>query len=184
MARPGKVRIIAGQWRGRKLDVLDLPGLRPTPDRIRETLFNWLQMEIVAASCLDLFAGTGALGFEALSREASAVTMIESNRELCDLLQQQAARFGSERHDIQQADALSWLQQTDKQFDIIFLDPPFKQGLIESSCNIIQQRDLLKPKGKLYVEAEKELDLPVNWQVIKHKQTGQVQTALLAHKDK
>lgn len=183
MARPGKVRIIAGHWRGRKLEVLEQPGLRPTPDRLRETLFNWLQAEIVAATCLDLFAGTGALGFEALSREASKVIMVESNRELCELLQEQASRFGSERHDIQQADALSWLQHTDKQFDIIFMDPPFKQGMIEDCCQIIYHRNLLKPRGKLYVEAEKGLSLPPDWRVLKNKQTGQVQTVLLTHKD-
>ena len=116
---PGKVRIIAGKWRGRKLDVIDSQGLRPTPDRIRETLFNWLQNDIVGARCLDLFAGTGALGFEALSRGAAEVVMVESNGKLVDTLKQHAVVLGSEQHSIQQADAFSWLQQADKGFDII-----------------------------------------------------------------
>ncbi len=184
MARPGKVRIIAGDWRGRKLDVLNEPGLRPTPDRVRETLFNWLQSDIVAASCLDLFAGTGALGFEALSRNASHVVMIESSRALCEKLLTQAATFGSDRHDIQQADALSWLQQVNEQFDIIFLDPPFNKGLVETCCQIILDRGLLKPAGKIYIEAEKALILPDSWQVLKQKLTGQVQSVLLTHKEK
>ena len=180
MAKPGKVRIITGQWRGRKLDVVDLPGLRPTPDRVRETLFNWLQMEIPAAICLDLFAGTGALGFEALSRDAAEVVLVESNRTLYEQLQSQALLLGSNRHVIQHTDALRWLQQTTKQFDIIFLDPPFKQGFIENCCQHILERNLLKSNGKIYIEAEKGLELPTAWRVIQHKQAGQVQSALLA----
>ena len=183
MALPGKIRIIAGQWRGRKLEVLDAPGLRPTPDRVRETLFNWLQMDVAGATCLDLFAGTGALGFEALSRGASAVVMVESHAPLYKKLVEHAERLGSEHHDIQQADALSWLQQTGKQFDIIFLDPPFKQGLIERCCEIIKQHDLLKPGGKLYIEAEQGLAMPAGWEVLKHKQAGQVQSVLLTQQE-
>ena len=183
MTRPGKVRIIAGSWRGRRLNVLNEPGLRPTPDRVRETLFNWLQADIAGATCLDLFAGTGALGFEALSRGASNVIMIESRRALFENLLSQAETFGSDKHDIQQADALSWLQQVNQQFDIVFLDPPFNKGLIETSCQIVLERGLLKPTGKIYIEAEKALTLPDSWQVLKQKQTGQVQSVLLTHKE-
>ena len=144
MTRPGKVRIIAGQWRGRKLDVLDSPGLRPTPDRLRETLFNWLQQEIGAARCLDLFAGSGALGFEALSRGASEVVMVESNPALVERLNDSAESLNSEHHVIQRADAMSWLKQAKRGFDIIFLDPPFGQNLIESCCNLIKGTIIVK----------------------------------------
>ena len=138
---PGKIRIIAGKWRGRKLDVIDAPGLRPTPDRIRETLFNWLQHEIVGARCLDLFAGTGALAFEALSRGAVEVTMIEADAKIVAALNKHAATLKSEEHIIQLADAMSWLKQGIKGFDIIFLDPPFSQDHIESVLCFNQQKN-------------------------------------------
>ncbi len=179
MARPGKVRIIAGHWRGRKLDVVDVPDLRPSPDRVRETLFNWLQAEIAGAVCLDLFTGTGALAFEALSRGASHVTLIDSHHKIVQSLKLQAQALGSEQHDIVQADALSWLEQSSKTFDIIFLDPPFKLGLVEQCCDVIAQRDLLKPNGMIYIEAEKELALPEGWKVLKQKHAGQVQSILI-----
>ena len=176
---PGKVRIIAGKWRGRKLDVIDSPGLRPTPDRIRETLFNWLQQEIVGARCLDLFAGTGALGFEALSRDASHVVMVESDAKIVESLKQHAQTLKSENHSIQLADGLSWLKQSAEPFDIIFLDPPFKQGYVEKCCDLIIQESLLKPHGLVYIESEKDLALPDGWQIKKQKTAGQVQSMLV-----
>ena len=179
MVRPGKIRIIAGQWRGRKLDVLDSPGLRPSPDRIRETLFNWIQREIVGARCLDLFAGTGALGFEALSRGASEVIMVESNPKLVDALKQHAEKLGSEHHVIQLADALSWLKQGIKGFDIIFLDPPFGQGYIEKCCSMIREESLLNDNGLVYIEAEKNINLPEDWMIKKQTKAGNVISLLL-----
>lgn len=179
MSRLGKVRIIAGQWRGRKLDVLDSPGLRPTPDRIRETLFNWIQEEIVGARCLDLFAGTGALGFEALSRGAAEVTLVESNPKLIELLKQHAEMLGSENHIIQLADAMSWLKQGIKGFDIIFLDPPFKEGYIEQCCSIISEESLLNDNGMVYIESEKELTLPEVCKIKKQTKAGNVQSMLI-----
>lgn len=179
MAAPGKIRIIAGKWRGRKLDVIDSPGLRPTPDRVRETLFNWIQQEIVGARCLDLFAGTGALGFEALSREASEVVMVESNPKIVESLKQHAQTLKSENHTIQLADALIWLRQGAKAFDIIFLDPPFEQGYIEKCCALIIEESLLKPNGLVYIESEKNLVLPDGWQIKKQKKAGQVQSMLI-----
>jgi len=179
MGAPGKVRIIAGKWRGRKLDVIDSPGLRPTPDRIRETLFNWLQQEIVGARCLDLFAGTGALAFEALSRGAAEVFMIESNPKIVETLKQHAGTLGGEGHTIQLADATSWLRQGVKGFDIIFLDPPFREGYIEQCCEAISEESLLNPKGLVYIESEKSLALPVGWEIRKQTRAGNVQSMLI-----
>ena len=179
MPASGKVRIIAGKWRSRKLDVIDSPGLRPTPDRVRETLFNWIQQEIVAARCLDLFAGTGALAFEALSRGASEVVMVESNAKIVGSLKQHAELLGSDNHTIHLADGLSWLKQGNKGFDIIFLDPPFGEGYIEKCCAIIVEESLLKDNGMVYIEAEKELSLPEGWEIKKQKQAGQVKSMLI-----
>ncbi len=180
MGKPGKIRIIAGQWRGRKLDVPDSPGLRPSPDRVRETLFNWLQQDIIGARCLDLFAGTGALGFEALSRGASEVIFVESDAKLVELLRQHAALLKSEHHVIQLADGLSWLKQGVKGFDIIFLDPPFGQGYIEKCCALIQDQGLLNEDGLVYIEAEKGLSLPEGWKIKKETKAGNVQSMLIS----
>lgn len=179
MSASGKVRIIAGKWRGRKLDVIASPGLRPTPDRVRETLFNWIQLEIVGARCLDLFAGTGAIGFEALSRDAIEVTMVESNSKIVELLKQHAQTLKSENHRIELADGLSWLRQTATTFDIIFLDPPFEQGYIEQCCKLIAERSLLNNNGLVYIESEKNLALPDGWNIKKQKIAGQVQSMLV-----
>ncbi len=179
MGAPGKVRIIAGKWRGRKLDVIESPGLRPTPDRIRETLFNWLQHEIVGARCLDLFAGTGAIAFEALSRGAAEVFMIESNPKIVESLKQHAEILNSEGHTIQLADATSWLKQGITGFDIIFLDPPFREGFIEQCCEAISEESLLKPKGLVYIESEKGLTLPAGWEIRKQTKAGNVQSMLI-----
>jgi 16S rRNA (guanine966-N2)-methyltransferase len=179
LSTPGKVRIIAGKWRGRKLDVIDSAGLRPTPDRVRETLFNWIQQEIVGARCLDLFAGSGALGFEALSRDATEVVMVESDLKAVESLKQQASTLKSENHIIQHADGLSWLQKEEKAFDIIFLDPPFEQGYIEKCYEIIVKQSLLNSGGLVYIESEKNLTLPDDWHIKKQKYAGQVQYMLV-----
>ena len=179
MGAPGKIRIIAGKWRGRKLDVINSPGLRPTPARVRETLFNWLQQEIVGARCLDLFAGTGALAFEALSRGAAEVFMIESNPKIVESLKQHADTLGSEGHTIQLADAASWLRQGVNGFDVIFLDPPFGKGYIEQCCEAISEESLLNPKGLVYIESEKDLALPKGWEIRKQTKTGNVQSMLI-----
>ncbi len=179
MAKHGKVRIIAGKWRGRKLNVIDATGLRPTPDRVRETLFNWIQQEIVGARCLDLFAGTGALAFEALSRGAAEVVLVESNPKAVESLKQHAETLNSENHSIQLADAMNWLKQGAKSFDIIFLDPPFKQGYIEQCCTLIREESLLNSNGIVYIESEKDITLPEGWQVRKQKKAGHVQTMLI-----
>ena len=151
MSGRGKLRIIAGEWRGRKLDVFDAPGLRPTPDRVRETLFNWLQQDIVGARCLDLFAGTGILGFEALSRGAKEVVSVEANAMLIGAIKKHAAMLGCKQHVIQHADALSWLKQEQGAFDLVFLDPPFNQGLVEKACTLIKEQALLNAGVIVYI---------------------------------
>lgn len=178
------LRIIAGQWRGRKLPFLPLPGLRPTPDRIRETLFNWLAPIIRDSRCLDLFAGSGALGIEALSRGAQAVVIVDhanaALRQIQSYLQTLDAHLlNSDRVKFYQAVVPLELSSIplDKKFDIVFLDPPFHQGLIAPCCEWLEQHDGLAPNATIYLEAERDLDplpIPNNWTIIRSKKAGQV----------
>ncbi|MBR9805211.1 16S rRNA (guanine(966)-N(2))-methyltransferase RsmD [bacterium] len=129
-AKPSTLRIIGGQWRGRKLSFSDTDGLRPTGDRIRETLFNWLAGDIVGARCLDLFAGSGALSFEALSRGAATVIAIESNAKACRAIEAAAEQLKATSLALQQADATQWINSTPAEpMDIVFIDPPFSANL-------------------------------------------------------
>jgi 16S rRNA (guanine966-N2)-methyltransferase len=149
---PGHVRIIAGKWRGSKLPVIDARGLRPSSDRVRETLFNWLQPHMAGSRVLDLFAGTGALGFEAASRGASAVVMIERDIKLAQALQVSASKLNADTIQIHNVDALLWLDQTPKQrFEVVFMDPPFDQDLWQLAINKLSPH--LAPKAWLYVES-------------------------------
>lgn len=157
------LRIVGGRWRSRRIRFTDGEGLRPTPDRIRETLFNWLQAEIAGAFCLDAFAGSGALGFEALSRGAAGVVMLERQRAQLLALRQAAADLGAETATILQGDALALLAQPAAWqpaggFDGVFLDPPFHQGLLPRVCGLLHERGLLKPGAFVYVESENEWD--------------------------
>ena len=179
LRRFGRIRIIAGQWRGRKIDILDAPGLRPSPNRVREMVFNWLQRDIVASRCLDLFAGTGALGLEALSRGADSCEFVDSNPATIKHLQLQAEKLQSDRHNLHIAEAISWLKSYAATFDIIFLDPPFRRALIELCLSCILDQQLLHPNGRIYVETEKDFMPAQDWLIMKQKQTGQVQSLLL-----
>lgn len=180
MSYPGKLRIIAGKWRGRRLQAPDRPALRPTPARARETLFNWLRDDILGARCLDLFAGSGALGFEALSRGAAMAVMVESDAGLITALREQAARLDSHGHRIEPAEALDWLQRAAcAPFDVIFLDPPFKRGLIAGCCALISEGALLNDHGVVYIEAERGLAPPPGWETIKQGRAAQVQFGLI-----
>jgi len=174
---PGQLRIIGGRWRGRRLSVPESEGLRPTPDRVRETLFNWLQTCIGGAQCLDLFAGTGALCLEALSRGAARVVMIEKAPPVVERLRQQLVLLEAENARVTLADAVDFLQQTPEAFDIIFLDPPFKSDLIGQCAKLIEAHGWIKPGGLVYIEAPsqvKELPLPGTWELIRSKKAGQV----------
>ncbi len=179
----GQVRIISGKFKGKKLPVQDSPGLRPTTDRVKETLFNWLMFNLNNARVLDCFAGSGSLGFEALSRYAKEVTLLEKSaavarqlkQNLTQLLQSPVAEACQGQ--VIEGDCLLYLQNCDKQFDIIFIDPPFRLGLAEKSCQLIAQQKLLTDDGLIYVETEAELTTqfwPDNWQILKEKKAGQV----------
>jgi 16S rRNA (guanine966-N2)-methyltransferase len=174
---PGKLRIIGGRWRGRRLSVSESEGLRPTPDRVRETLFNWLQPYLAGASCLDLFAGTGALCLEALSRGAGRVVMVEQAAPVAQRLRQTLEMLEAENATVVRADAVEYLRQTPQTFDIIFLDPPFSTDLIARCAGLIETHGWIKPGGLIYVEAPSRIEslpLPAGWELIRSKKAGQV----------
>lgn len=175
--KAGFVRIISGQWKGRKLPVRDVEGLRPTTDRVKETIFNWLAPHVRGTRCLDLFAGSGGLGLEALSRYAEQVTLIEMDKGAAEQLRKNLAALGSQQGKVIQADAVSWLQGPVTPFDLVFLDPPFRRELLPQVCELLEQRGWLAADALIYLEREKEMDdlaLPANWQLLKDKQAGQV----------
>jgi 16S rRNA (guanine966-N2)-methyltransferase len=181
--KPGTVRIIAGEWRGRRLPVPDLPGLRPSGDRSRETLFNWLQGKLAGARCLDLFAGTGALGLEAVSRGAASAVLVEKDRAAAAQLRANASLLQAANVDIVHSDALAWLQnQPAGSFDLVFIDPPFGQGLASAALELLEQREILQSSGLVYLEtarSEAIAALPTAWQVLREKVLGEVRMYLL-----
>ncbi|RDE18984.1 16S rRNA (guanine(966)-N(2))-methyltransferase RsmD [Motiliproteus coralliicola] len=174
-----RLRIIAGRWRGRKLEFADLPGLRPTTDRVRETLFNWLQTQLPGARVLDMFAGSGALGLEALSRGASHLTLVDTAAAAVDQLKQNLRLLDAlDDSTLVQASATSWLQQASSEpgYDLVFLDPPYGKGLLADCCEQLNQRQLIRPGGWIYVEAESELQplpVPANWRLHRQLKAGQ-----------
>lgn len=178
----GQVRIIGGEWRGRKLPVVDAPGLRPTGDRIRETLFNWLQSDLAGSDCLDVFAGSGVLGAEALSRGAASVVSIEKQAKLLKLLQQVLQPLAGARLQLVQADALVWLNQpAARQFDLVFVDPPFALQLQQQVVDLLVRHQWLKPSARIYVERPQDsqpLQLPSGWCLLREKRAGAVSYAL------
>jgi 16S rRNA (guanine966-N2)-methyltransferase len=176
---PGQIRIIAGHLRGSKLPVPDRPGLRPTSDRVRETLFNWLQTKVPGANVLDLFAGTGALGFEAVSRGARSTVFVERDPALADALRGSATRLKTQTVRVVTADALGWLQQPGgERFDLVFLDPPFEAGLWEEAARRLAP--WLAPDAWIYVEtpAKNPPALPPDWRLHREGQTRDVRYAL------
>lgn len=178
----GQLRIIAGQWRSRKLQFLDGPGLRPTPDRVRETLFNWLAAYVEGARVLDLFTGSGALTLEALSRGASAAIALDANPEAVSSLKRNLATLNCTSAEVVQTDALRYLAQSPAQgFDLVFLDPPFHQGLLEPACTQLESGQWLAQRAWIYTESEQapsSLNLPSNWRLHREKHAGQVYYAL------
>lgn len=177
MAALNKVRIGGGEWRSRLLRFPDALALRPTPDRVRQTLFNWLGQELYGLHCLDLFAGSGALGFEALSRGAASVTLVENNPAVHRALQDNAKLLKADKANILRSDAQSFLAQNRQSFDVIFLDPPYGQGWLEKLLPLLAQH--LAPEGVVYAEAEKALQDGEGWQVVKHGKAGNVHYHLL-----
>jgi 16S rRNA (guanine966-N2)-methyltransferase len=176
-----QVRIIGGEHRGRKLSFPDIPGLRPTGDRIRETLFNWLQPKLAGASCLDLFAGSGALGLEAASRGAGRVLMLDRSPLVVEQLQHNISLLRMDQTEARQADALVWLQGDPQKFDIVFLDPPFADDLLQELCNKLEDGGWLRPGSLIYLEMDAGSEtpqLPAVWHVQKEKKAGQVEYLL------
>ncbi|BCU53674.1 16S rRNA (guanine(966)-N(2))-methyltransferase [Enterobacter kobei] len=176
-AASGQIRIIGGQWRGRKLPVPDSPGLRPTTDRVRETLFNWLAPSMVNARCLDCFAGSGALGLEALSRYAGASTLIEMERGVAQQLQQNLATLKAANAKVVNTNTLTFLNQTGTPHDIVFVDPPFRKGLLDDTLRLLEVNGWLADDALIYVESEVENGLPqvpVHWDLHREKVAGQV----------
>lgn len=177
-----RIRIVGGQWRSRLLEVPHLQGLRPTPDRVRETLFNWLGQRLDGWHCLDLFAGSGVLGLEAASRGAAQVTLVErdagavrSLRKLVDTLQAGATV------EVKRADAVEFARSTSQSFDLVFLDPPYKQGLLERIEPFLER--LLAPDGWLYVESEQALTQLGRWKCVRQGRAGQAYFHLMQGHD-
>jgi 16S rRNA (guanine966-N2)-methyltransferase len=176
------VRIIGGGWRGRRVSFPDIPGLRPTPDRVRETLFNWLQHAVAGARCLDLFAGSGALGLEALSRGAKQLVFVEQSVAASRALQEQLTRLGAERRgQVVEMGAARYLrtpaQPNGGAFDIIFMDPPFGRGLLAEYVPMLDAGNWVKLGGLVYLEnakADSAPALPPHWELLKSKSAGEV----------
>jgi 16S rRNA (guanine966-N2)-methyltransferase len=172
------VRIIGGGWRGRRVSFPDIPGLRPTPDRVRETLFNWLQHDLVGARCLDLFAGSGALGLEALSRGAIEVVFVEQAVAAARALQEQLIRFGADRKArVVEMGATRYLRAAAQPFDIVFLDPPFGRDALAEYVPMLDAGNWVKVGGLVYLENEKTAgvpELPTHWELLKSKTAGEV----------
>ncbi len=182
MYRKSQLRIIGGDWRSRKLQFPDIPDIRPSPQRVRETLFNWLTPKIEGATCLDLFAGSGALSFEAVSRGATSAILIECNMEICAQIKIEAQRFGTKKINAVCARSEQYIKQTKQSYDIIFVDPPFYRKLVETTIMQLSASDCVLPKKTLvYVEheAEKSLELPPNWQWWRQSRAGEVGYGLL-----
>nr|WP_246194628.1 16S rRNA (guanine(966)-N(2))-methyltransferase RsmD [Allochromatium palmeri] len=176
------MRLIGGRHRGRRLSFPDQPGLRPTPDRVRETLFNWVAPLIEGARCLDLFAGSGALGFEALSRGAGDVVLIERAAAVARQLRLNAELLGAANLQVHQADALAWLETTPgTPFDLVFLDPPFAEDLLAPAIERLDRHGWLVPESRVYLEAPVHVGfppLPESWELIRDKTAGQVRYGL------
>tara|TARA_E500000081_G_scaffold95121_1_gene96236 strand:- start:416 stop:1021 length:606 start_codon:yes stop_codon:yes gene_type:complete len=175
----GFIRVISGQFRGRKLPVKNVEGLRPTTDRIKETVFNWLMQDTRDATVLDCFAGSGGLGFEALSRFAKSTTFIELDASAAKQIEQNISTLKLENAQVKHTNSLSYLEQknTNSPFNLVFVDPPFRKNLAQSSCDLLENNQWLSQDALIYVEVETELSSfsqPDNWLLIKEKKAGQV----------
>jgi len=180
-AKSNSIRIISGQWRGRRLPVLDHEGLRPTTDRVRETLFNWLMYDVSGANCLDLFAGSGALGVECLSRGAASVQFVESNSTVANSLAKNIEALSSGesglKANVARANALEFLTNTPLvKYDLVFLDPPFKSDLLPQVINLLLENGWLNQEALVYLEQDSKqgtLEIPADWQIYRQGKAGQ-----------
>ena len=182
----GRVRIIAGRWRGRRLAVEDEPDVRPTPDRVRETLFNWLAPGLPEARCLDLFAGSGALGFESVSRGAARAVLVDRSRAVCDRLREECDRLEAAGSvNVVEADALGWLSRgpADAPFDIVFVDPPHRLEVHREVAVRLAEHGWLAPDARVWFEIVRRREppeLPAGWTILKSGRAGEVRYYLAA----
>lgn len=183
MAKSNLVRIIGGEWRSRRISFPDHEGLRPSGDRVRETLFNWLGQDLSGQRCLDLFAGSGALGFEALSRGASCVVMVEKSRSVCEALRRNAGLLAAKNLQVHCADALEFATaaaaDAAARFDVVFLDPPFGSTLLAQALPRVVP--LLRPGARVYLESAKEFAPSGGWRILRHGRAGQVHYTLVTN---
>ncbi|RBP53419.1 16S rRNA (guanine(966)-N(2))-methyltransferase RsmD [Arenicella xantha] len=184
--KTNSIRIISGRWRGRRLPVLDHDGLRPTTDRVRETLFNWLMHDVPAARCLDLFAGSGVLGLECLSRSAKYVQFVESERRVADQLRQNLTKLdAADAATVSTGDALNFLRAPNHEcFDLVFLDPPFQAHLLQPAIDLLNQPGWLSDGAMVYIEHHAHDDsivIPENWVLHRSGKAGQSRYHLYRH---
>jgi 16S rRNA (guanine966-N2)-methyltransferase len=182
-ADSGRLRIIGGVWRSRRIEFAAATGVRPTADRIRETLFNWLQDVVPGARCLDLYAGSGALGFEALSRGARRVVLVDQDLRVVQQLQANADRLGAQDAEIVWSESLEYLAVCRTgPFDVVFLDPPFRDNVAADCCRQLEQYGLLAASAWIYLETDCRRPppaLPAHWRMLHNKAAGQVAYRLL-----
>jgi 16S rRNA (guanine966-N2)-methyltransferase len=176
-----RVRIVGGAWRSRLIDVAAAPGLRPTPDRVRETVFNWLGQDLTGWACLDLFAGSGVLGFEAASRGAGPVTLVEWDRRVHGLLEKTGKTLQASQVEIVKGDAVKFSAFPRRRYNLVFLDPPYRQGWLAKIEPLLD--GLLESDGWLYAEAEEAVERLGAWVTVKRGQAGQVHFQLLRKGD-
>jgi 16S rRNA (guanine966-N2)-methyltransferase len=176
-ARPNTVRIVGGRWRSRKIVFPDIAGLRPTPDRVRETLFNWLGQRLDGKTCLDLFAGSGALGLEACSRGAESVVMVEKDAKAIRSLRENARLLGADNVGFVHGDALEFLREARSRFDVVFVDAPYRLSLADKVLELLPR--VLAPQGRVYLEDDAALGPAAGWLALRRGRAGQVHFHLL-----
>ncbi len=175
--RRNDVRIIGGRWRGRRVHFVDRPNLRPTPDRVRETLFNWLRPSVAGTRCLDLYAGSGALGLEALSLAAASAVFVEQDAEAAAAIRANIARLGAQHAEVMEMGVDAFLAQPATPMDVVFIDPPYASGCIAPVCALLEDRGWVKSGSLVYIECERELEplpLPPAWELVHSKIAGRV----------
>jgi 16S rRNA (guanine966-N2)-methyltransferase len=179
MTAANRVRIIGGKWRSRIVRFPPAVQLRPTPDRVRETVFNWLGQRLDGLVCLDLFAGSGALGFEAMSRGASRVVMVERDRAVAGALRESASALEAEALDVVHGDALAYLKRTPEAFDVVFVDPPYASDLAMKTLALLPAH--LNAGARVYLESAAPFALAAPWRTLREDRAGAVRYALFQH---
>jgi 16S rRNA (guanine966-N2)-methyltransferase len=177
MSTQSNIRIIGGKWRSRKVSFETKDTLRPTPDRVRETLFNWLSPHVAGADCLDLYAGSGVLGLEALSRGAKSAIAVEADRANAKCIEQNQKILQTDALTVLNKNVLDWLTREYKTFDIVFADPPYKDNLLQQTLQLLEQHNWLKVNSLIYFEQDQPLDpkmLPATWSIWRESKAGRV----------